>query len=121
MQSRTHSNSISNEPTEDLAPTAEDGQGGFVEQDQDTAYPLKENQKPVLAPCSLFVYHWLVKRANPGVTAASNTPKKNLTATAPLKLLTAAKQAKVAPHMIIQNAEYLAKGSLCRRRLVGYL
>jgi len=46
------------------------------------------------------------------VTAASKTPRKNRTATAPAKFLTVANKHKVAPHMIILNAEYFPKGSL---------
>src|ERR1700712_2052965 len=84
------------------------------------AKPLKENQMPVRDPCSSFVYHWLVRSANPGVTAASNTPRKNRMATAPAKLVTAAKHANVTPHAITQKDEYLARGRRCRRRVVGY-
>jgi hypothetical protein len=53
-------------------------------------YPLNENHSPVRVPCSDFVHHCEVKSANPGVTALSNTPRKNLTATALPKLHTVA-------------------------------
>jgi hypothetical protein len=39
---------------------------------------------------------------------------------APEKLLTAAKQDKMVPQMIIQAAEYFPRGRRWRRRLVGY-
>lgn len=65
-------------------------------------------------PCSRLVYHWDVKRAKPGVTAASNTPRKNRTATAPAKFFTAANKHKVVPHIIMLNAEYFPSGSLCK-------
>ena len=84
------------------------------------AQPLKLNQIPVRNPCSRFVYHWLVIRAKPGVTAASKTPRKKRTATAPEKSLTAAKQQRVVPQRMMLTALYLPKGSHWRRRLVGY-
>lgn len=74
----------------------------------------------VRVPCSFAVYHCEVKRANPGVTAASKTPRRNLTATAPWKFETADIEQSTRPQAIIQKAEYLASGSDCSRRLVGY-
>jgi len=47
------------------------------------AKPLKLNQMAVREPCSFLVYHCEVKRAKPGVTAASKTPRKKRMAIAP--------------------------------------
>lgn len=48
----------------------------------------------------------------PGDTLASSTPRINRTVTAPAKLVAAARDAMVIPQATMQNAEYLAKGSL---------
>ena len=61
-----------------------------------------------------------VNSAKPGVTAASKTPRKNRTATAPAKFLQAAIQQSTRPHMMIQKDEYLARGSDCSSLFVGY-
>lgn len=74
------------------------------------ATPLKLNQMPVRMPCSLLVYHWLVNRTKPGVTADSKKPKKNRTTMAPAKLFAAAKQVRETPHMTTLKAEYLPSG-----------
>lgn len=84
------------------------------------AKPLKENQKLTRQDCSATVYHWLEKRAKPGVTAASKRPKKKRTVTAPAKLLVAAMQQRVRPHMMTLKDEYFAKCMRCKSLFVGY-
>lgn len=74
----------------------------------------------VRVPCSFAVYHCEVKRAKPGVTAASKTPRKNLTATAPWKFNTADIEQSTRPQAMMQKEEYFAKGNDWSRRLVGY-
>lgn len=77
--------------------------------------------KPDMGQRCVSVYGEPVTLALPGVTAASKTPRKNRTATAPAKFCTAAKHESVAPHINTLNAEYLPMGRRCRSRLVGYL
>jgi hypothetical protein len=92
----------------------------------------------VREPCSFFVYHCDVKRANPGVTADSVTsnaislliryiqssqyipPSMKRTATPPAKSFTAAKVHRVIPHRIMLTAEYFPSGNRCNSLFVGY-
>lgn len=65
---------------------------------------------------------WLtcdVNRVQAGLTLASKIPRNRRITTAPAKLSTAEKHARVIPQAIIQNPEYFASGSRCSRRIAG--
>lgn len=67
----------------------------------------------VRAPCPFDVYHCQVKITDLSVTAASKTPRKKLTASAPSKFDTARIEQSTRPQAMMLRETYFARGNHC--------